>query len=659
MPDHTGLFIVLEGADGSGKTTQFSLLTQRLKAIGHDVVTFDFPQYSSPSSYFIKKYLNGEYGEATSLSPYTASLFYALDRFEASSKIFEALKGGKIVLANRYVGSNMAHQGSKFGTESEQRGFFVWAESLEFQLLGIPRPTINIYLKVPPKISYELIAKKARRDYTEKIRDGHESNLSHLEKTAATYDLLTKLFPKDFIEIECGKNNQILDIPQISDLIWSAVSPLLPSNPPNPAKSITIKLNHRKYIETPPAKPEMVKKPVLLKKSPKVSQPKLEIDDVSLLATSSLVGLNVLGEQQDNKWHKSKKLSGCSYFIPSELPSYLKTQYLDTIDTIAREYIAMKNRTMTVLKSRVNKLEQTELLIALQNVIPLCAFCTLRLSPDHTLVSQVIENLSASSPKLSETKVILSRLTSSTSQEPIKVDQPSELDINPPQKLEDIINQLAKNRPPQNLPGDAYSPKLVSHWPHNEFDLLIAGQASSSESKRKIIQELDEMSYTQKNEKLRQLILGHPEHILSEIYYDWECVTDRTTINFLTSNDLIGDVKNQVLSLRYGFEIPEIIEKYGLTDQYLKCFELSASLYDRLKSANLEHLAAYGALMGHRSRWQFKTSAAQWIKYVNQSKQPIQLFDTKIISMEESIMEVHPIISEIILSREKESSPSK
>src|SRR5438309_125915 len=114
MEQTSGIFIVLEGADGSGKATQFRLLAERLRAVGYDVAVFDFPRHDRPSSHFVRSYLNGEYGPAKEVSPYTASLFYALDRFEAAPAIRQALSEGKVVLSNRYVGSNMAHQGAKF-----------------------------------------------------------------------------------------------------------------------------------------------------------------------------------------------------------------------------------------------------------------------------------------------------------------------------------------------------------------------------------------------------------------------------------------------------------------------------------------------------------------------------------------------------------------
>src|ERR1700681_404064 len=134
MQQQPGTFIVIEGADGSGKTTQFKLLAERLRAVGHEVEVFDFPRYDQPSSHFVRRYLNGDYGPASEVSPYSASMFFALDRYEAAPQIRKALEAGKVVLSNRYVGSNMAHQGAKFTSEAEQRGFFIWADSLEFQL---------------------------------------------------------------------------------------------------------------------------------------------------------------------------------------------------------------------------------------------------------------------------------------------------------------------------------------------------------------------------------------------------------------------------------------------------------------------------------------------------------------------------------------------
>src|SRR3990167_2182385 len=116
-----GIFLAIEGTDGSGKGTQTKLLAERLKNEGFEVAEFDFPRYSEPSSHFIQEYLNGVYGTSEEVGPYTGSLFFALDRYEAAPQIRKALSEGKVVLANRFTGSNMAHQGTKFVHAEERR----------------------------------------------------------------------------------------------------------------------------------------------------------------------------------------------------------------------------------------------------------------------------------------------------------------------------------------------------------------------------------------------------------------------------------------------------------------------------------------------------------------------------------------------------------
>lgn len=230
-PDTTnkGAFIVIEGTDGSGKGTQFNLLIEKLAKEGYDVATFDFPQYEQPSSFFVKEYLNGNYGSAEDVGPYTGSLFYALDRYQAAPAIREALTAGKVVLANRFTGSNMGHQGTKFANHEERRGYFIWLDNLEFQMLGIPRPDKSFVLRVPAETAQQLVDQKADRSYTDKKRDLHEADLSHLERAVEVYDDLCNLFPKDFQRIDCVRSGKLLSIETVQDMLWQTVKPLLPS----------------------------------------------------------------------------------------------------------------------------------------------------------------------------------------------------------------------------------------------------------------------------------------------------------------------------------------------------------------------------------------------------------------------------------------------
>lgn len=243
-----GAFLVIEGTDGSGKGTQLKKLVTRLESEGYDVATFDFPQYDHASSYFVQKYLNGAYGTTEDVGPYTGSLFFSLDRYEAATDIRQALEDGKVVIANRYTGSNMAHQGTKFSHPEERRGFFIWLDNLEFQMLKIPRPDRSFVLRVPAEIAQANIDQKEPRNYTDKQRDIHEADLGHLQKSIEVYDDLCSLFPKDFIRIDCVRSGAQLSIDAVHQQLWGMIEPLLP------AKSSKIK-DKESVMNTEPTNP--------------------------------------------------------------------------------------------------------------------------------------------------------------------------------------------------------------------------------------------------------------------------------------------------------------------------------------------------------------------------------------------------------------------
>lgn len=226
--EKNGLFFVIEGTDGTGKGTQFELLTKRLVEAGHKVAVFDFPRYSEPSSYYVREYLNGNYGTSEEVGPFTASLFYALDRFAARDQIKEALADGYIVLSNRFVASNMGHQGTKFDTSEERKGYFLWLDNLEFGMLGIPRPTKNFVLRATAEIAQKLVDQKAKRDYTDKKRDLHEADLEHLKKAVMVYDELCTLMPKDFARIDCVRSGEMMSKAAIHDMLWKLIEQDLP-----------------------------------------------------------------------------------------------------------------------------------------------------------------------------------------------------------------------------------------------------------------------------------------------------------------------------------------------------------------------------------------------------------------------------------------------
>ena len=184
-----GKLIALEGIDGSGKRTQLDLLARELDARRLATFRISFPRYESFFGELVGRYLNGDFGPLGALDPRLSAMLYAGDRLEAKPEIEAALSSGKIVLADRYIGSNMAHQSARVLPEHREE-FFAWLNRLEYTLYGLPPEDLVVYLRVPVAEAHRLVELKSARVYTRLKRDIQEADMKHLEQTATIYDRL-------------------------------------------------------------------------------------------------------------------------------------------------------------------------------------------------------------------------------------------------------------------------------------------------------------------------------------------------------------------------------------------------------------------------------------------------------------------------------------
>jgi dTMP kinase len=195
-----GKLIAIEGIDGSGKRTQIEMLAAALAARGIDCERVSFPHYEGFFGRMVAQFLNGEFGSLDAVDPHFSALLYAGDRLEMKPQIETALEQGKIVLADRYIGSNLAHQGSR--VPQRHRGEFLkWLKKLEYEIYELPKEDLVIYLRVPAKLAQSLVSKKAARKYTKRRRDLQEANLAHLEAASQVYDELSR--QPNWMRIEC------------------------------------------------------------------------------------------------------------------------------------------------------------------------------------------------------------------------------------------------------------------------------------------------------------------------------------------------------------------------------------------------------------------------------------------------------------------------
>lgn len=174
-----GKLIVIEGTDGSGKSTQFRLLTNRLESEQVKFQKLVFPQYSEPSSALIRMYLGGEFGKSPSdVNAYAASAFYSVDRYASYRKVWgKWYEEGGLVVSDRYTTSNAVHQASK-EPEDKREDFLNWLYDFEYDKLGLPRPDLVIYLDVPTDFTEKML--RHRESETHTHADIHEQDMQYL-----------------------------------------------------------------------------------------------------------------------------------------------------------------------------------------------------------------------------------------------------------------------------------------------------------------------------------------------------------------------------------------------------------------------------------------------------------------------------------------------
>lgn len=228
MAEKAGKLIVLAGIDGSGKTAQTRLLVERLRREGRTVSEEEFPRYEA--GFFgqaAARYLRNEFGPASEVHPCLASVLYAGDRWEAKARMDAALGRGEVLVCNRYVSANLAHQGGKIASQADRDAFFHWVETLEYEVFQIPRPSLTVFLSVPFDVASGLVDKKAARAYLgDQRRDGHESDHVHLRHAQEVYEHLCEHRPS-WRRVECVEAGRMLSVETIGERVWQAVAPLV------------------------------------------------------------------------------------------------------------------------------------------------------------------------------------------------------------------------------------------------------------------------------------------------------------------------------------------------------------------------------------------------------------------------------------------------
>lgn len=204
------MLIVLEGLDGAGKSTQVAMLRNYLEERCAGLEYIHFPRYDAPVyGDLIGKFLRGGFGSIGSVHPQLVALLFAEDRRDASALILKALSGGKTVLLDRYVYSNIAYQCAKLSDNSEVPELRDWIFETEYTDFRIPKPDLNIFLDVPIDFVRESLSRNRAggdRDYLEGGNDIHESDISFQSRVRDIYRAQAAMDPS-FIQVNCSDSN--------------------------------------------------------------------------------------------------------------------------------------------------------------------------------------------------------------------------------------------------------------------------------------------------------------------------------------------------------------------------------------------------------------------------------------------------------------------
>ncbi|HET7673405.1 MAG TPA: dTMP kinase [Candidatus Saccharimonadales bacterium] len=732
MENRPGIFIALEGTDGSGKSTQFKLIAERLKKNGFEVETFQFPQYDNPSSYFIKEYLSGNLGSAESIGPYTASMFFAMDRFHTADKIRKALEKGKVVLADRFTGSNMAHQGTLFNNAEQRRGFFIWLDQIEFEMFKIPRPDISLVLRVPAEIAIKNVDKRGNK------KDIHEKDMGHLKKSVEIYDSLCQLFPKDFKQIDCTRSGGILPPETINDQIWKTMMPYLPSkklkkkiknsggdspylekndgivtitdegysyleplitNTKDNVYAFTDKLSHQtiaaamarlsrrgddmrvtildEFSDKDDEDEQLLKRVITAYGDDSVQQlagQHVVIENASNILTKKLEWgrLAAYLEQSTRYIYFDKKDENGNYRY-HKLP-YLKKDvrlaYEETMDKIFAIYSYMLAKLTDHVRanSSVPKEERdnawksatrAQACDSARAVLPVATTSTVGIFASgqalESLIMHLLSDELAESHEVGRKLLIEARKVLPAFLERVDINERGVLNMGYKAFTRENTREIADELLSNKISGDNGDPvKLSDVWPRNEMEIIpdILYEHSSL-SLDEIRNEAQKWPLSKKK-KIIQSYIGDrynrrhkPGRAFEKVHYSWDILCDYGIFRDLQRHRMVDDLNWQILTPRYGYEIPELVVEAGLSDEFEKCFDLSLKLYSLLQENGYEKEAQYATLLGHRMRWKmtFNAREAYHLIELRTSPQGHPSYRKIALQMYELINEVHPLIA--------------
>ena len=624
--NYPGKFFVFEGIDGCGKSTQTKLLAEYYRQKGLEAEKIDFPQHGERSSAMVDDYLIGKYGTSEEVGPKIASIFYACDRYDASVKIKKWLAEGKIVISDRYLVSNIGHQGGKIKDKNEWRKYVNWLYNLEYGIFKIPKPDYTFILKTSAEFSLKLAhnitdeQKKERR--ASYLGDGskqdiHEKDRNHLENALNSYLMAAQEFPDDFKVIECLEDGELLSAEVINQKVIKAVEE-------NNNKSMPVE--RRIYALPNNLMPEV--KAVTFAKCSRSSEPfdkiaaelteeksaefhdkwvvgfghssiaehaviSLAVENISNIATKVIEDSRLASFTEKSSRYQifnKDKL----YMPENVMNSELKDIYLDAVNSLMDVYGEMTNPMMDFIKQKYPKpADQDEKLYNmvskaracdnLRYLLPTAALTNLGMTINTRELEHLIKKLLSHSLKeiqdigkeiKEKAMEVAPTLIKFADRNPYIVETKEQL-----KKIADWeLGEGAGNNQAVTIVDydDKAVNKLVaailypySNLSHEEIQKKVLH--ISDEKKEKIIDET-----LKKRDKF-----DAPLRELEHIYYTFDILLDYGAFRDVQRHRMCTQ-SNQPVTVVHGYDLPPEIREAGFEDKFKEVVEKSVEAYNKI-----------------------------------------------------------------------------
>jgi hypothetical protein len=432
------------------------------------------------------------------------------------------------------------------------------------------------------------------------------------------------------------QDGKLLSVAAINNKIWDVLHPMLPAKPPNSGHEAVVNLDDTDEPQ------RQDKQEVNANPSDNSSNEDITIDikKVSLLVASEMQIVPEISTTITSiEWPQKKQYD---YYNLARLPKNAANSYKDSMKKLADLHQQIQKSLNKALSGKSFSIADNPL----SGIIPMSALCEVKVKGNVNAFSRLISKLQASS--LEEARWLSEQLHAGAQQlRPDSFKAPSSQISKPKNNtLKEVITRISKDQPFQGLSGDTNPVTMLEARPRNEFDLLIdVIYPFSNLSRNDLSSELAGWNYEQKQEALTVALNSTENPALAQAQYRWNIIADRLALDDLLDDHKMEGAQPQPATPRYGYEIPELIEQLGLEEEYMECFDESLKAFSNLQENNLEDIAPYCTLLGHKIRWQLNTSAQDLAQLSVSPKSSAKYI---LDSMKEKAGEVHPLISEAI-----------